>query len=256
MTDKRPGKSTKKAAKKAVPKKAAKKTSSKKKAPSKKESAKPEGKKEGTKAVWYLVGALVVIAAILVIGAWTSVDQDPGNDCDEEYNNFCFIEQNDLWSVRVMVNGQPYRVAVHHLPGELEDIPVDPQAVETIQALSTMANQTGDGRLFITMNPEAPSGVAIAGVEIAKITGERYDIYDIPTRAGLTKRPESVSKDTPIVDCSSSGNETFVVYLREHDQNYVGVPEQYPQCIVIQGTDADEVVKSADRFLYALFGVM
>lgn len=252
MTDKQPAKSSKKTAKKA----AKKKTSSRKKAPAKKESAKPEGKNEGGKAVWYLVGALVVIAAILVIGAWDSVDNGASQGCDAEYNNFCFVQQDDLWSVRVMVNGQPYRIAVHHLPEELEDIPVDPKAVETIQALSTMVNQTGEGRLFITMNPEAPSGVAIAGVEIAKITGERYDIYNIPTRAGLTKKPESVSKETPIVDCSSSGNETFVVYLREHDQNYVGVPEQYPQCIVIQGTDADEVVKSADRFLYALFGVM
>ncbi|MFP4524257.1 MAG: hypothetical protein ACLFO2_03025 [Candidatus Woesearchaeota archaeon] len=249
MTDKQPEKSAKKAAKKAAPKKSAKKTSTKK------ASVEPEGKKESTKAVWYLVGALVVIAAILVIGAWSSMDP-ASEDCDEEYNNFCFIEQDDMWSVRVMVNGQPYRVAVHHLPEELEDIPIDPKAVETVQALSTMVNQTGDGRLFITMNPEAPSGVVIAGVEIAKITGERYDIYNIPTRVGLTKRPESVSEDTPIVDCSSSGEDTFVIYLREHDRNYVGVPEQYPQCLVIQGTDADEVVKSADRFLYALFGVM
>ena len=252
-------KNSKKKSKKAQSKKAAKKSrkaASKKatKKSSEEKSSEDAGGGASRHAWWYLAGALLVIAGILVIGFISGGGSDRG--CDEEYNNFCFIQQNDLWSFRVMVNGQPYRIAVHHLPEELEDIPVESNAVDTLDGLATMVNQTGNGRLFITMNPDAPSGVALGGVELAKVLGERYDIYDIPTRAALTKPPANVTKETPIVDCSDAGGDTFVIYLREHDRNYVGIPEGHSQCIVVQGTDADEVVKSADRLLYGLMGVM
>ncbi len=94
----------------------------------------------------------------------------------------------------------------------------------------------------------------MAGVEIAKVTGEKFGMYNIPTKAAFSKQPENNVENIPVVTCNDADADTVVIWIKEKGDDLVALPQ--PNCIVLQGTTANETVTVADRFIYELFGIM
>lgn len=239
-------------------KKSAKKSSTrsiKDETPADAASGSPETKRPSALPLIVAISLVVVIALALVLVPKYHERRQLQQDM---YNNFPFKQWDDgSWSVNVEVNGVPYTVLMHYHPTEVDTIPLSQQSVDVINALASMVSKTGKGKLYITMNPDAPGGVAIAGVELAKVLGEKFNLYNIPTKAAFSMPKEGFGTMVPVITCADAVNDTVVIYIREHNTtDLVDIPDGYPHCIVVQGTDANETIKAADRFVYGLFNVI
>jgi hypothetical protein len=213
--------------------------------------------KKSSKATLITVVSVLVVLTVFAALIFVPELLQKQKQEDSKYNNFEFEQYEDgLWGVRVEVNTNPYLVLMHYHPTEVDTIKVEQGAVDVINALATKVAVTGEGQVYITMDPDAPAGLAIAGVELAKVLGEKYGIYNIPTKAAFSKPKEGFGQSIPIITCQDAVNDTFVVYIREAENEYVGVPQDFNQCIVVQGSSANETIRVADRLVYALFNII
>lgn len=170
-----------------------------------------------------------------------------------QYNGFDFYKGDLVWTTKIQVGDQLYVIPFYHHPKDLEDIPVEPKIEKKIQGLNV------SGRLFITLDPDLESKAVVAAVELSRITGSRYKIYNIETHGALT-RPSAKSKAdaiNPIVTCSyannQTNNQTLVVWLKLSDVNRI---HSEGNCVILEGKTSEDLVRVTDRFVYRLLGVM
>jgi hypothetical protein len=216
----------------------------------------------------FIILAIAVVglffAALIIVPKMTAKRAQSENS----YNNFEIVRGDDgFWYIRVAVNKQPYLVVLHHHPRELESIAINNNATEALNALATMVKVTGNGELFITMDPDEDSSLAIAGFELAKVLGKKTlqsgeaSVFNIPTAFTYTKGYVSTAannseQNRPVVTCQDATNTTFVILVKTGNLTAVAPARGYPQCIIVQGSNASETVKAADRLVYDLFNVM
>lgn len=263
------------AKKKAAKKKTVKKTVAKKKQAKKqtqkaskaaKKSNKPEivvsdEKSSSKNATWFLVGALVVIAAIIIGGVYLPqyLEEKKTPSDLSSYNNFEFSQDEEgHWYVRLGINDQIYNIIFYYHPTEVEDIRIDDDAYDVInKAASRVLMGDEDVRLVMALNPDEEnfSSLVVASIELTKVVSESYHIYNIPTSSAITK-PYDGLEEHQMLTCGQATNDTIVIYVRTADVNAVGVAAQNPHCIVVQGKTSKDVIRSADRFAYELLEVM
>ncbi|MBD3209291.1 hypothetical protein GF367_02645 [Candidatus Woesearchaeota archaeon] len=223
----------------------------------KKASKRREQERSANPATSLVIAVLVVLAVIVGFAygpTWFA--HRPPEDL-LLYNNYEFIQNDDgSWYVRVMVNERPYAVVVHHHPVAVDTIPVHPQAVRVIYNLSNKAFAGEDVHLSIAMDPEGSGALAVAGVEVAKVTGEKFDIFRIPTSAAFTRSTSKTGGQVPVVRCDAATPEHGVIWVKTGEKSFVSTLAENPYCVVLQGSSANETVKVADRFVYALFNVI
>ena len=224
-----------------------KKTKEESKEESKKET--PEEKKSKTKKFIIFTAILIILfLAIVFIPQYLQKSEIEKN----KYNEFDFVKEKDgFWYTLVQKGAQPYWIPFYYHPKEVEDIPVDPN----IQG-KFFEMVENDGQIFITLDPDAgDNNVVIAGVEISRITGGRYDILNVPTRAAFTNEPTNTNVETgvPIITCANSNNKTLVVWLTLSHSN---IAYSYDYCIRLEATDYEEMVRVADRVVYHSVGIM
>ncbi|MBN1275521.1 hypothetical protein JXA12_04495 [Candidatus Woesearchaeota archaeon] len=227
--------------------------------PAKKKPAKRSAKERRRAPAVYLAAAVIIVIALILIfyyKPWQLLF--PGGEDDlSSYNNYDLAKREDgLWYVRIVVNDQPYQVAMHHHPIEVELIPAEQDAVDVIRVMANRAAKGYDSEAIIAMDPEAPGALVIAGVEIARVVGEKFNIFNIPTSSAFTKQPTSGATATPVLDCRDADEDTAVILIRVADDDRVAVPTNHPTCVVVQATTANKTIQAADRFVYALFGVI
>lgn len=121
------------------------------------------------------------------------------------------------------------------------------------------ANVTGPlledvpAQLFISVDPDAGPQVVVAGVEIARITGSKYNLLNIPTRSALS-RPAQTQVDIPIVHCGQATGEIAVIQFVQDPQANAIVRDG--NCIILFYRTPEEAVKVADRYAYMLLRIM
>ena len=168
------------------------------------------------------------------------------------YNNFEFVKKDDgFWYTMIQKGAQPYWVPFYYHPTELEDIPVEPG----LRAKFFEIRDNG-GRIFITLDPDAENNsVVVAGVEISRITGSRYDLLNVPTQSAFIKPPRNATTDTgtPIVTCMNSNNQTMVIWITLSDLNVIS-SKNY--CVVLEARTYGDMIRAADRLMYHLLGIM
>ncbi len=217
---------------------------------SSKSSVASSGPEKKINPIKVLVGFVLFIA--IVFGATLLLSHD--NPSEKDYNNFVFTQGPDgLWYVDLEINGVLYNIVFHYHPSDLENISVDPRVVSLINSLSNYVKNTSEGSLYISLDPEADASLAMAGVEVAKILGEKYNIYNIPTSA-VYSRPFNDSLGTPVINCANRPPKSVVLEIRTGDSNSVFLEDTY--CIVVEGVDGNSTIKSADRLDYALLKIM
>jgi hypothetical protein len=169
-----------------------------------------------------------------------------------KYNNFEFAKGEDgFWYTVVQKGDQPYQIPFYYHPSELEDIPV-----EAYLRAKFFDMRDNNGSIYITMDPDSANNtIVIAGVEIARITGNRYGLLNVPTHSAFIKQPKNATADTgtPIVTCNNANNKTMVIWLTLSNKNIV---YSYDYCVVLEAKNYRDMIRVADRLMYHLLGIM
>jgi hypothetical protein len=167
-----------------------------------------------------------------------------------KYNSFEFAKTKDgFWYTTVQKGSQPFQIPFYYHPRELEDIPVE-------QGLrNKFFDMRNNGSIYITLDPDYNSTAVIAGVEIAKITGTKYGLLNVPTRSGFIKQPKqsATETETPIITCNNANNQTLVVWITLSDKN---IAYSYGYCVILEAKSYDDMIRVADRTMYHLLGIM
>jgi hypothetical protein len=134
------------------------------------------------------------------------------------------------------------------------DIPIinDPYSLEEIPILNEVKNKilTKQG-VFVTVDPYGSSKSVLAAIEISKVIGTNdYGVFKIPTQSA-TYKPTNTT--FPYVTCANATKQIGVIYLLSGNKTRIG---SLGECVVVEGKNYDDLIKSADKLTLNLLGVM
>lgn len=199
--------------------------------------------KENNWWVFVVLGVLVVVAGVVYF-----VDFEPEYPKSYQYSNGDVIFDVEVideinTNIYFTLGGteQPYILNLRNDPVSLEDIPASGN-------LGTRV--LGSKGVFITIDPytNLTATTAIAALEIDGVIDNEL-LYNKTVASAMT----SEYQDYPVITCDMANNDYIVIYLMLGDQTAV-YSDGY--CIVVEGTDEDELVRAADRLVLHLLGIM
>lgn len=187
----------------------------------------------------------IILLLVLAIQGYRQWDGQRQTD-QWSYNGYEFRQSSDgFWVTRIEVDGQPYNIPFYYHPTEVADILMDDRAAAPI-----LVNRPRE--VVISVDPESNNRVVIAGVEIARITGHKYNLLNIPTSSALS-RPINTAADIPVVTCADAGNGTTVIQFIH--ANTTAIVEE-DSCILILYESPDDSIRAADKFAYRLLRIV
>jgi hypothetical protein len=211
----------------------------------KKEAEEPP--KNSTLSFIFLAALLIlVLLGIVFIPRYFAAKEKQEN----AYNGFDFTHDGEFWFTVVSKGNQPFSIPFYYHPKDLEDIVVEEGVRDKFFAMQ------GNGSIFVAVDPEAGNNkVVIAGVEVAKITGDRYGLLNVPTKSAFLRAPVSatVNTQTPILNCANATSKRMIVAIIASDKNLVSSRNN---CIVLESKNYNESIRVADRAMYHLLGIM
>ncbi len=192
---------------------------------------------------------VLVIVAPLAYRAWQSRQLLTEN----RYNGFDFVEQQfgnlTLWTTVIQARDQAYTIPFYFHPSETESVVMQPNITQRLRR-----NDLQPEVLYISFHPDAGSEAVIAGVEISRITGFRYNLLNIETHSALHEPVGSA--ETVIITCEDATASTGVIFFEEGDHSLVTEDAQNPYCIRLQYKDPGDAKRVADRFIYGILRIM
>lgn len=138
-------------------------------------------------------------------------------------------------------NPKPYLVTFRYDPLKLENISIDRKAKQLI---------ADDKLVYVTIDPDQKltGKTTIAALEIDKVI-DNYLFYNIPVSSAVTKPYQEMK----VKSCKNATAEMTVIWLKTGDSTKVYTEEN---CIIVQGSDEEELVRAADRLGLLLIGIM
>lgn len=197
-------------------------------------------------ATWkVLVGVGVFLLLVGVVFVLVSSLSAPSVE-EYEYNGFVFRSadagscgtQRDCWRTQVQLNIGVRNVEFYYGPREVEDVFVDPAAVERVLNLTYPGR---NGSVVITFDEDF-SGVGIAAPNLAGVTGER--VYNIPTTSSVYGQP---------VSCADASAQLVVV--RFINESFSGVAYE-DGCVLISASSVDELLRVTDAYRLHLLRIL
>jgi hypothetical protein len=189
--------------------------------------------------IYFFVFLIVVFGGIIALRYFYNNAAAPEVQ-SYSYNGFVFTNVTGLWYVEMQKAGGDiiYNVPLHFSPQQLIGVPMNGD-VNKFNAYR---------QIYLTFDPtgEELGYVALAASELSINLAQTLSITPI---AACTKNMTDACASRPIVDCNSS---MPAIFLNPYGSANISVNEN---CIKLDGAGAD-LVKSADRLLLTLFGVM
>ncbi len=161
------------------------------------------------------------------------------------YNGYSFVYFDNLWWTQVQSNDKTlYDIPFRYSPREVEYIVIEPGLGSKLLK--------GKNLIFISINLTenlSNSQMAIAGVELSRITGKRYNMFNIDTIGAFTT---PIEKGVPVITCANATNTTAVVIYRlgPMDRAY-----SKGDCIFFEGINETGIIKVTDKFIYEVLGI-
>ncbi|RLE38288.1 hypothetical protein DRJ17_04455 [Candidatus Woesearchaeota archaeon] len=221
-----------------------------------------KARKKSYLSLLYIIGALVVIFLIAFGTTQFIKPKQPyvvgsvifeGNIVDVPegytyvYNGFKFTRFNNVWLTRININIENrttdiYDFAIRFSPRELNGISIQPGTKERILNADFV---------YFTTDPDLSSKAVVAMIEIGRAIGDKFNIYNKPTKAALTKKTKG--NNMTVITCEDADESTVVMYFKIGESTgarYEG------NCILIEGETEWDIIRAADRLLYQMFGIM
>jgi hypothetical protein len=197
----------------------------------------------------YVVIFILIIIGILVGFYFLGKVFKPQSNTD--YNHFKFYKQGKVWYTQIQLHNQLQTIPFYNHPNDLGDI-----YVEKDIAAKVFRNTTD--MILITLDPDGGSIPGQAGVQISRLTGSRFNIFNMPTYSALTRLDENVNVENAtsiirIANCSSANLTTSVIYIKIGSKNIIYSKDN---CVILEGATAKDTLRVAERFDYELLGVM
>lgn len=198
--------------------------------------------------LWCLIGSLVLFGILVYINQQTGFLSTKDlayyqySNGDETFNVKKVIRDLYVgWQVEMVVNEQPYILELYNDPASLEDIPTDRAA---------KANLLDDKVMYVTWEPNTNRSLttAFAFAEINKVV-DNPDIFGIPVN--LSKM--SPYKNDTVKTCADATKASSVIWLKLGTETSVSMDGN---CVIVQGTNEDEILRAADRLVFLLLGIM
>lgn len=205
------------------------------------------------KSILYL--GIIIICIIIIIAAiyftTTYLNKKVASEKRVVYNNFVFDKLDDnTWSVNLSIKNTVYTIPFYYNPYEVENITIYP---DTLPAIKRFMNESPNGRVFVAVDPYETSKVVIAGVEVTRILGKRYDIFNFNVIPAFTRRYESQNMTYPVVSCDNANSNNIVIILLVGNFTGIGYKDD---CIALQADNVNDTIKVADAFSYRLLGII
>jgi hypothetical protein len=201
------------------------------------------------KSVILIIGVVIIFLALIFILFKTPTGSNNDRVVHESmYGEYPLIQDGNDWFVKVFIpkRNNSYNIEMRNSPFEVENI--------TFHNISYVLNKiVNSDQIYLSVDPELGSLAVVGMIELSRITGQRYDIYNIPTTGALTRSTNFSDPTTPIMNCANSTASDLVIEFEIAQENMI-----YPKdnCIIVSGTDEENIVKSTDRLVYTLLGVI
>lgn len=138
-------------------------------------------------------------------------------------------------------NPQPFIIGFRNNPKDLENITID-------KSIKDVLFKKGVKELYVTMPSNATSLSVIAATEISKIVGNKY-FFNLPTHGALAEPNDK----WPYKTCNDVLTNTSIILLKIAPETKI-----YSEngCIIIEGNNEYEIVRSANRLVLTLLNIM
>ena len=202
-----------------------------------------------TYSAWKFFVAIGILLVILVGYILYTQYQAKKMIEENKYNGFDFSQaQGGIWVTRIQARNQPYDIPFYFHPRDTEEVYVE------VNATLPLILYPGPAKVTISVDPAASSKIVIAAIEISRILGTKYNLYNYDVSSALSA-PAQGSADIPVVTCANATKDDVVVQFVQGQQNAIARSKN-PYCVILQYTDVDESVRVADRMAYMLLRIM
>ena len=216
--------------------------------------------RSSTKALFLIIAGIVLLFVIFFASRTYFLSKAP-KTVDEQfqdtltgketetsylYNGYSFVFYDGLWYMQIKRadSKQPYRVALHFSPRQLENISV----YGNVSAFTNMVNRNY-GFAYLTFDPEGNNRSYVA-LSMAELTASMGQVLNLNYVVSCTRDSVETCHNLTIVNCSTASQAT--IYLNDAPE-----PMLYADglCLTVQGPQMD-VVRATNKLLYIWYGVM
>jgi hypothetical protein len=196
---------------------------------------------------WTLAG---ILAVLIVIGTALILWQAKApEDLPARYNGIPLVRAacpggGDCWYAIVVLGGSQFEIPFFSHPVELEGILFERGAIDLLRRTRAEPQPT----VVIGVPDGAPSSVAIAGVQVSRILGDRYGILN------MTVLARTVGTGAGQVSCADATASRHILLFQQGPVDAVRVIG--PNCVALQATDANRSIAVADAYVYRILGVI
>ena len=200
--------------------------------------------------LWVIIIIIIVAAVAIAFSVFNkSKAQYKQTESQVIYNYYTFNRQQDnLWYLDLSIKNAPYIIPFYYTPFETENITINDSAV---LSLANFLHENPGGRVYISVDPQASSKDVIASVEIARLLGSKYNIFNFDVKSAISKP----YNDTlyPVITCLNSTSSTLVIMIEDNGPNRVA---GLKNCILIRASSPDEIIRVADAFSFRMLGII
>ena len=203
----------------------------------------------------HFIIALVVIVVIVLASALfiykPGVDSTPSyKQSDYEiYHGFKFEQRGEFWITFVELDNVPYEAPFYNHPLDLSHVAYD-------EEVTSFVLEEPHSEFIIAVSDHVGATPVLAGANIARITGK---LYGTPTSSALFAMPQERDENQtaiPYVDCSDATKTAPIFWINVNDESQsIYRDADNPYCIIIGGTNDEEILESADLFAYKILQI-
>lgn len=204
-----------------------------------------------TKNSWtFLIG--VALFLILILGATLGVARYNQIKAEKDfkantYNGFEFAKAgNGFWVTELTANGQPYQMPFYYHPRDVLNITIDPNIAKGLIYPTTRPE-----KIYISLDPDSGSKPVIAAVELSRLLGTKYNLFNYDVDSALTRPAEGA--DIIVKTCEDAAPGIVVIQFEQADKNQIYLDGN---CVRFQYVNVNESIRVADRMNYALLQIM
>jgi hypothetical protein len=193
--------------------------------------------------IYIVLGIIFVVILFVIIARFYIEPQGPEN---YEYDGYTFTKVGSVWQTTAFRGEQQYDVLMYYGPRDIVDIPIQKGLYEYVLSREFIYLALNETALDTT--GFAPQG-ALAGIEVGKVVGTKNNILNKQTSSALVGR----FNETDTFSCDKVSADVGMIIFTISDTNQVYYRDG---CVYVEGTNGENLIKAADRFMLQLVGIM